>query len=352
MSGFVNNDPAAQAALNAAAEQPDAARITPGYTAGPVQFGRKVSLMLGTPSGRALDFSDLHFGFHIRQNDLQTPNIAEIRIWNVADATVELINKEFTRVVLQAGYPGSYGVIFDGTVKQYRRGRINGADTYLEVAASDGDIAYNFSTVLVTLAAGSSATEVIAACAKALQPFGVSMGKLPANLPDTRLPRGRVLYGMTRDLLREVARLIGCAWSIQHKVVIFIPTEGYLEGDTVELSAATGLIGVPEQTQDGIYMRCLLNPNIGVGRLIWLNNKGVNQARYNLSYTGEVANTLLPKIALDGFYKVLSVDYSGDTRGNPWYCDLVCIAVDSALPISQALRGRVLAPSGGGGNPL
>ena len=35
-------------------------------------------------------------------------------------------------------------------------------------------------------------------------------------------------------------------------------------------------------------------------------------------------------IAADGVYIVSAIDYTGDTRGQPWYMDLMCIARGSA----------------------
>ncbi|MGC8165472.1 hypothetical protein ACP3WT_28400, partial [Salmonella enterica] len=68
--------------------------------------------------------------------------------------TRQRIEQEFTRIVLQAGYAGNYGIIFDGSVKQVRRGRENQTDTYLDITAADGDSAYNFAVVNTSLAAG------------------------------------------------------------------------------------------------------------------------------------------------------------------------------------------------------
>jgi hypothetical protein len=31
----------------------------------------------------------------------------------------------------------------------------------------------------------------------------------------------------------------------------------------------------------------------------------------------------------DGFYRVLEITYTGDTHSTDWYCDMVCVALDS-----------------------
>ena len=53
---------------------------------------------------------------------------------------------------------------------------------------------------------------------------------------------------------------------------------------------------------------------------------------------------LVPPLDSVGIYRILAIDYSGDTRGQNWYCDLACMALDSTVPIAQGNRGRVLPP--------
>ncbi|MBU9534734.1 hypothetical protein KTE49_30340, partial [Burkholderia multivorans] len=127
------------------------------------QFVRKVSLIIGFDSGEALDLSELRIVFRVQRGDLQTPNSARIRVYNVSATTARRAQKEFTRVVLQAGYEGNYGIIFDGQIKQVRRGRESQTDTFLDITAADGDSAYNFAVVNTTLAAGSVATDHVSA---------------------------------------------------------------------------------------------------------------------------------------------------------------------------------------------
>jgi hypothetical protein len=38
-----------------------------------------------------------------------------------------------------------------------------------------------------------------------------------------------------------------------------------------------------------------------------------------------------------GFYRVLVNEMIGDTRGQEWYCDLICLAVDVSAQASQSV---------------
>ena len=82
------------------------------------QYLRDASLIVGDAEGNGLDLSNLRFTFAVHRGDLQTPNSADIRVYNLGAETVDAIRQtdptpEFTRVVLQAGYTGNSGIILD-----------------------------------------------------------------------------------------------------------------------------------------------------------------------------------------------------------------------------------------------
>jgi len=120
------------------------------------QFGRAFSLVLLNSAGEGQDLSALRFRFDVQAADIETPNTARIRIYNVGADLAKLIIAEYGSVVLSAGYGSNVGEIFKGTVKQFRRGKERNVDSFLDVFAADGDTAYNFSLANQTLAAGST----------------------------------------------------------------------------------------------------------------------------------------------------------------------------------------------------
>lgn len=312
------------------------------------QYGRKASLLVTRPetignsasafaAGATLDLSQLHFTFKTVQQDAESPNNCEIRVFNLSPATREqILTQEYNRVILQAGYQnGGFGVVFDGTIKQFRRGKAGALDSYLDLLAADGDRFYNFSVVNKTLAAGSTPAQRVQAALDALRgPGAVTAGYL---MPFTGgvLPRGKVLFAHSRTVLRSEAVTQKASWSIQNGQVNFIPLNGYKPGEAVVLNALTGLIGRPEQTNEGLRCRCLLNPRIEIGGLVKIDNASVNQTLaasnnpFNLAYNrigpGAVQN--LATVTADGLYRVYVVEHTGDTRGQDWYTDLICLAV-------------------------
>lgn len=118
------------------------------------------------------------------------------------------------------------------------------------------------------------------------------------------------------------------------------------------ISPQSGLIGVPEQTQNGIAIRTLLNPRLKIGQLIKLQST-VNQARIDVANSkGALAgNYNLAKAAKasgDGVYYVMVAEHTGDTRGNPWYTDLICLAADAPqIPFGLVTQISEVQPAKG-----
>lgn len=114
--------------------------------------------------------------------------------------------------------------------------------------------------------------------------------------------------------------------------------------EAIVLNSETGLIGMPQQTMGaGVNVRCLINPNIRINGLIQLDQASVYrtalsdseiaQSSGRISETDQNGNRVVAgslqqpaSIATDGVYIVKAIDYTGDTRGQAWYMDLMCFA--------------------------
>ncbi|HBO5585609.1 phage protein [Pseudomonas nitroreducens] len=310
------------------------------------QYLRQISLKIGNDQ-EGLDLSNLRIRFSVRRGDVSTPNTADIRVYNVSGETARKADlREFSRLVLQAGYAGNFGVIFDGTIKQVRRGRESQTDTYLDITAADGDSAYNWSVINTSLAAGSTPEDHLQAAMKAMESRGITMGERPP-LPTNKLPRGKVMFGMTRDYLDALGRTQDISWSFQDGKMTLIPNTAYLPGEAVVVNSETGMVGLPEQTQNGVNVKMLLNPSVRCGRRLQINNSSIQRLRYDPSPLGE-SDVVRAKIQVDldsdGFYKVLVANHVGDTRGNEWYTDVICIGVDATITNSGMIKAGIGVP--------
>lgn len=312
------------------------------------QFGRSISLIVAsttiTPSAssnQGIDLSQLHIKFEVSGADTETPNTAVIRVYNLSDDTSKSIITEYNQVTLQAGYAnGNFGIIFKGTIKQFRRGRERNVDNYLDILAADGDLGYNFGVINTTFPPSTSPQQQLAAYASAM---GLSVdpnanqfltGGVVLN------PRSKTAFGLARIYMRDLMETHQCRWSIQNGAVVIVPLTGYLPGQAVQVNSSTGMIGVPEATDDGVHVTTLLNPLVRIGGRVQINNKDISQTtikeQFFPSFTSPA--TLIANTNNDGFYRILLVEHKGDTRSTEWYTSMVCLNLDpSAVPVGSVL---------------
>lgn len=285
---------------------------------------------------QALDLSQFHFTFRTQQADLPSPNNCEIRVFNLSESTMRQVRGEYSEVVLQAGYAnGNFGVVFRGTVRHYRIGKLDAKTSYLDILASDGELGYNNAIVSTSLSRGATVQEQLDAIMAGFKQWGIELGYNGMNPGDAMaLMRGKVNFGLARVALNSVAQTTGTTWSIQDGRINILPLDGYLPGQAVVLNRDTGLIGRPEQTAEGVRVRCLLNPKILPGKLVQIDQSSVNRQVVaggnpsNLAYNSNTRPQFLPSVTADGLYRVFVSEHSGDIRGTPWYTDLVCLAAN------------------------
>lgn len=296
------------------------------------------------PSGTdrsGLDLSAMRIKFKVLAMDVDTPPTAVIRVYNLSDDTANRVQKEFQDVILQAGYEGgSFGQIFTGTIKQFRRGKEDATSKFLYIMAADGDAAYNFGVVSKSLAAGASPKQQIEAITQQTAAKGLASGTIPAELgTGGTLPRGKVLFGLARDRLTDIAATTNYSWRIVGGKVEFTKLTGYKSGEAVVLNAATGMISMPEATVGGIHVRALLNPRIIVGGRIQIDNASINQLTVKEQGFPRHTDLTFPAATTeDGFYKVLVVEHFGDTQGQQWYSDITALAIDASAAPDESVK--------------
>ena len=171
-------------------------------------------------------------------------------------------------------------------------------------------------------------------------------------MPTTVFPRGRVLYNASRNVMDNIAKQCNATWQLVDGQVQMVPEDKYIH-EAIVLNADTGLIGMPQQTMGaGVNVRCLINPNIRINGLVQLDQASVYrtalgtgeiaQSPGRISETDDNGNRVLTgttsqaaSIATDGVYIVKAIDYTGDTRGQAWYMDLMCFARGARDLVSQ-----------------
>lgn len=279
---------------------------------------------------KVFDVSDLRIQFSIRRCALYYPNQAIIQIYNLNADTENAIIQQGYRVVVEAGYQsGNYGQIFDGNVIMCTRLKQNGVDFILNILAIDGDPFLNSAFCSFTYAKGQTARQVLSSiCNKASNP--VSLGYASPSLDNIVLSKGGSVYGQPKKTLADMAKTINGTWYIDNgQLYMFAYSDradklpGGLK-QAVELNPQTGLLGNPQQVNYGVQARCLLNPKIVPYGLIHIPSRYITE---QMVQVGSFSKGISIPYTLDpyGIYRVCSVTFTGDTRGNEWYSDIIAV---------------------------
>lgn len=336
---------------------------------------RHFELQLVDENGKGIDLSDFKVTFTIDWFNISSASrVGTFKIYNLSSDTANRITgKEFSKLRLIAGYDGiapevsasdvgvvrnvdastvgqtdgrNYGLLFSGDLRYAVTGKDNPVDSYVLIQACDTDLAFSTAITMQTLAAGYTTEDMFTLLMKDFEAKGATVGRIP-TFPTTVFPRGRTLFGSTRKLMDNVAAQCGATWQFVDGQLNML-TDGEYMHEAIVLNSATGLIGMPQQTiGNGINVRALINPNIRVNGLIQLDQASVFRTALsnndiamaggqitdqntdgNITLSGTTAQPA--SIATDGVYIVRGIMYTGDTRGQAWYMDMMCEARGTA----------------------
>ena len=262
------------------------------------QYIRRVRVSVGQPGQRGRAIEGLRVTFRVERDLGREPNRADLSIYNPAPETIRAFQEPGAVCRLEAGYGDALGVLFLGRVDR-AVSTSRGVDVVLQVEAQDGGTRLRGAEITESFSPGTDLRSVYAALARAL---GLPLGA-QAEIPRVSIRRGLVLSGPVADALDLVSRSVGLVWSVQDDEIQIIAGDAEsatLASDTGEsaplLSASSGLIGSPSQTDTGVELEVLLDPRIRPGRRFVLQSE-----------------------ALSGVYRCESLEHIGDSWDGQQY---------------------------------
>lgn len=293
---------------------------------------RKCKLTIGTGSGD-LDVSGMRIRFIIFRKIIQTPNSGWFRIYNLSKDTASKIASPNTigkTVKLEAGYNDNIGPIFQGQIVYAVTGRESPTDTYVDVYCADGGKGINEATAQKTFDPGSKQEDHVNYL---LQQFGdvddIQKGVI-RGLSDMKYPKAVTLYGRASDMMRNIAKSNEATWWVDMGKLYHVPLKNDQQTNkpfgTITLNANTGLIGMPQETTEGIIVTALINPSYELDVELVIDEKSINRGPWDLSLAGQVQSAFAYSNlgTADGQYVIDAIEYRGDTRGQEWYAIMTC----------------------------
>lgn len=264
-------------------------------------------------------------------SDTANYQIAEVALYNISDAIKTQLARNATDITIDVGYYDFHDVIFAGSIKNVAIVK-EGTDVLT--------ILYCSSSLLEATQTKPVAYTVNNENAKTVLAKLCDMAGVLYQLPDT-IPykiSDIAFKGNILDVVAQICQLpgINLVWGMHNRVLIIIDiTAPIKEALVYEIGPESGLIDVPQISDTGVQLKTYINPKIHVNSLIKLNTKyasfdigALNWQEDRLRGSNFNAYTDINKNWFQGFFNVLTINYSGDTRGNTWYSQLDCKVYD------------------------
>ncbi|MFT9498016.1 phage protein [Anaerosolibacter sp.] len=275
-------------------------------------FSRDCKLTIGQPGRDGKEITGLRIVFDIEKDLTNESNKGQMSIYNLSRNTLNVVERADTIILLDAGYKGNIGRIFQGAITFVTSKGDTDIETQIE--AADGLLELRDSIFSKGYKSGIR-SDVI------LYDISISMGsalQIAPGVVHKQYLNGFAFAGNSREALKKVCSYIGASWSIQNDILQITPAGGTTSSQAFLISGNTGMIGKPErivksQTKGkggsgksnekekkvGWRIRRLIEPSIIPGSLVKIDSKQVA-----------------------GFFRVESLKHSGDTHGDDWYTEM------------------------------
>lgn len=290
-------------------------------------YGRRYRVAIDIGGNKVFDVSELRCKFEISKTVYGEPNSSKLTIYNLSPDDENKLIQEGQRIIIEAGYNGSqYGLIFSGNIIQPLRSKENGTDYLLTLVSMDSERYMTYGLVGVSLVAQQSSRDAInTLISSSSQEVGTGF----LTNSTIKYPRGKVMFGMSKDYLEQISRTENCTFYTDDGKLNIISAQDIESERILDFNPQTGLIGTPTQTSLGIQCQVLLNPQIKLNSLFHVDNSRITNYEYTQGN---------PVYSLDseGIYRVISLKHVGDTRSNDWYTEIEAISQAGLLPSTQS----------------
>jgi hypothetical protein len=267
-------------------------------------------------------FEGLHIEFDVYKTTQSSFWYADICIYNLNDPTTQLVLKQGMQVKLEAGFQnfqggsnGPYGVIFEGALFQPIWERLDVVNYRLTLHCIVGVIEETNNFVSLSVANGLTQREIVARmAANAMNPLQANVSIPEEKL--TRSSRGEVIFGQPSLYMEQIAKETDTNFWISNQAINIRNLLQSTVAPTISYGPATGLVGTPVQTQDGVDLTVLLDPRAELATQIQLTPDTV------ITQLPRLQNTYPTILDSSGLYVIGGVRHRGASRGNIWFTDI------------------------------
>jgi len=287
---------------------------------GELLFRRRVQVVVASPltenfstiSAQVMEIEKLRVSFKVSKSLTKDPNTAEIKVYNLSEATRAKLPGKAAKIVLRAGYESTEDQIYIGDARTIESKKEN-ADWITTFRCGDGERAVQHARVNASFAAGTPVSDIINTLGRAAKVDTGNLSKIAAGVPSsTQYTQGYAASGLALKELEKVLKFAGYELSIQDGALQALkPGEATTE-EVILLAPDSGLIGSPElaagETKEGknkaaakpvLKAKSLLQGKLRPGRRVQVQSRQFN-----------------------GLYRCVKVEHAGDTDGQDWFSSL------------------------------
>ena len=245
--------------------------------------------------------------FQVTQDYGGFVSYCDLSIYGLSDDTIGKINSPNNTVSIKAGYENNVDFIFKGILINSQKQR-NGPDVFFRIIARGG--AQTNDSINQTLGKNTKVTTLIKACADAIG--------LPLVIKESDFStepvysKGATLFGDPKQYLNDLSKTHDFSYVVVNDKIRVTKNTGYIDSTVQEVSQFTGMIGIPEITENGCDVSIIMNPRVKIGGRI---NIVSELKTFNFS---NVYYRQIPPNAGSGIYRVFKITHNGDNWTNRW----------------------------------
>ena len=274
-------------------------------------FDRQYRLAAGQAGGTGFEIGEtsktqpvpLHVNFSLQKSDLETQNTGRVTVWNLNKSQLAVLNEKDCVVSLRAGYGNQLPLIFAGIVS-YVCTSLDSADRKTEIEVIDNLVEVRDTYVTVSYN-GTVNWKTIFDDVAAQMGVAISYSY---NAEFVDIANGFSFVGLARDIMTKGCKCCNLSWSLQNGVMQVKRPGDVMSKEVFVLSPDTGLLGIParvvltqedatDTNQLGWDVEYFLNGAINIDDYVKLESETVT-----------------------GFFRVYSLEISGDNISGDWIC--------------------------------
>ena len=245
----------------------------------------------------------LHINFALQKSDLETQNTGRITVWNLNQQHLAALDEKDCALSLRAGYGNRLSLIFAGIISSATTTR-DGADRKTEIEVVDNLVEVRDTYVTISYTGNVNWKTIMDDVANQM---GVAV-TYSYNATFADIPNGFSFVGQARDIMTKGCSCCGLTWSLQNGVMQVKRPGDTMNREVYVLSEDSGLLGIPARVTEAATQGGTAS-EIGWDVEYFLNG-AINIDDY----------VKLESETVTGYFRVYSIEMSGDNISGDWIC--------------------------------